>query len=394
MLLVAAAVFLQIAFTHEEQSTGFFVLGEWAGSAIGTILGGYAGLKWAGSKINLVDRVTPTDSYSVNMVKFIGVGEGIDRAIVKASAPYVAPLWNMPRHIIKAVCQTAGYNSQFLVPVLRKSFRDRKLVPTLPLALKMLCNRYCIDNSFQIATKITNLSSLKILPTILKKGLSLLKSAALIPQIQSSVEFLGSHADVIANITMRSFHEYMKVLKRVDPKDLKASLKKEIPGAATVSPVFDLAMKETVTGWADSLIENVREMEIELTGYELQTENERAALKFTLTVYLKYYVIFTLLNCNRFTTELSPMEERDFFTDLNDAFFSIYTHETRPNRLAQGLKKVTAFAIDSIHKVQRFIEQAEHNSGVIKQAVVVENFHPDPAPPLFADAVEVNELPF
>ena len=196
---------------------------------------------------------------------------------------------------------------------------------------------------------------------------------------------------MMANIKMRSHHEYMLVLKKVYPKALKASLKREIPGAAIVSPIFDAAMRGTVKGWADSLIDSIREMEVELTGYEFQTETERNALKQTLTIYLKYYVIFTLLNCKNFSHELAPMEERDFFSDLNDAFFSIYTQPSSPHRLAQGLQKVSAFAISSVHKLQHFIEQSEQSSGVFRQAVIIEGFHPKPAQvsPTFDDAVEL-----
>lgn len=391
VLAAAAAIFQTAVFSQEQQQDGLLIVGELAGKALGLISGGYIGLRLAGSEIKLVDRVTLPDSYVVKMVKYLGVGLVFDLVVVKAAVPYLAPFVNIPRHLVKAICQTAAYNSQFLVPVIKKSFRERKLVPTLPLTLKMICNRYCLDNSFQIANRLTSLSSLRMLPTILEKGLTLLNRTAFLPQIQASVEFLGRNSDMIANITMRSLHEYMLVLKRVDPNELKASLKREIPGAAIVSPIFDAAMKGTVKGWADSLVDSIREMELELTGYEFQTEGERNALKLTLTIYLKYYMIFTLLNCKNFAHELTPMEERDFFSDLNDAFFSIYTHPSSPHRLALGLKKISAFAISCVHKLQHFIEQSEQSSGVFNQADIIEEFHAKPAEnsPIFDDLVEL-----
>jgi hypothetical protein len=392
-LAITAGIVQCVVFSEDQQAAGFLIFGEWAGSAIGTILGGYAGLKLAGSRIDLIDRVTPTDSYTVNMIKHQAVEEVFEAVIVKSSLPYVSPIFNLPRYVVKAILKTSGYNSQFLVPVIRKSFQERKLVPTVPLILKMLTNRYCVDNSSHLAAKVTKLLSLKMLPTILQKGMDLLSQTALLPQIKASIEFLGKNTDILANVTMRSLLKYVEVVKRIDHKNLKAALKEAIPFSTLVSPVFDLPMKEKIRGWANSIVDSIREMEVELTGYQLLTDPEIEALRFTLTVHLKYYVIYTLLNCNNLTDALSPIEERDFFNDLNNAFFAIYTHESRPNRVAQALRKTTGLAIDGIHKLRRFIEQAEQNTGVFHPAVIIQDFHPQPlkpaAKPLFDDAVEM-----
>jgi len=362
--------------SYEQQKAAGFVVGQWVGRGVGTILGGYAGLKIVGSKVNLIDRVTPTDSYSVGMTKFILIGEIFDAAIVKASFPYAAIVVNIPRHLVKTVFQMGGYNSQMVVPYVRSCFRAKKLVQPLPTTLKMICNRYCIANSFQIASKLTALTSLKILPMIVEKGLALFGKNAILPQIQGGVEFLGLHSDLFTTIAMRSLHQYMEMLKKVDHNDLEASLKKEIFGAAAVSPVFDLALKSNIVDWANSMIESIRELEVALTGYLLLSEEAAEPLKQTLANHLKYYFIYTLLNCNKLTNELSPIEERDFFSDLNHAFFTIYTHPSNPSRIAQGLEKTTAFAIHCIHKLQRFIEQEEHNAMFVGQVHFIDEYVP------------------
>ncbi len=256
LALAAAAAVLQITFSNEERSAHFLALGEWAGRVIGTILGGYAGLKLAGSNIHLIDRITPTNSYSVNMIKFLGIGVAFDAIDVRVPVPFVAPIVKIPLYLLKSVCQAAGYSSHLLAPMIRKSLRDKKLVPTLPVAFRMICHKYCIDNSFQIANKAAQFASSKMLPSIFEKGLSLLKDKALVPQIAATVEFLGSRSDLIANLTMRSFQKYMDLLKKVDPNNLKASLQNEIPGAAAVSPIFDFAMRTTIIGWVEELIDS------------------------------------------------------------------------------------------------------------------------------------------
>jgi hypothetical protein len=392
LALAATAAVVQIAFSSEEQSAHFLVLGEWIGRAVGTILGGYAGLKLAGSNIHLTDRITPTDSYSVNMVKFLGIGVIFDSIDVRVPVPFAAPIVKIPLHLLKSACQAAGYSSHLLAPMIRKSLRDKKLVPTLSLGLRVMCHRYCIDHSFQIANKAAQFASLKVVPAILEKSLSILKDKALVPHIAATLEFLGSHSDLIANLAMRSFQQYMDLLKRVDPNNLKTSLKKEIPGAAILSPIFDLTMKEIITGWADTLIDSIRKMEIELTGYEFQTEPERTALKYPLIIYLKYYVIFTLLNCNQFTAKLSPMEERDFFLSLNNAFFSIYTDASNANKPVNGVKKIIDLAIRAIHNLQSCLEQPEQNAGLFIAPVIIDDFYKEPdassqEPGIFDDAV-------
>ncbi len=71
-------------------------------------------------------------------------------------------------------------------------------------------------------------------------------------------------------------------------------------------------------------------------------------------------------------------EERDFFTSLNEAFFSIYTNGSSCNRAVNGLKKITALAITGIHGLQSYIEEPEQSSGLFSSPAIIDDFYKEP----------------
>lgn len=393
-------------FSKEWRVSRFLYCGQWAGRMVGTIVGGYLGLKLINTQIPLVDRTNLANSYAVNMGKYLAAGLAFDLVEVSASIPYLNPVVKTIFSITKSISQAIAYNSQIALPFFRKCLREKKIVPTAPLALKMICNRYCIENSFRMSSQLTQVVSETILPSIIRQNF-------VAPSIRQSIEFLGNNSDMFARILMRSFTQYCKLLKRIqyeapdismsededlvtisneddskrnvnhtqkqvrlgiDPVLLKKCLKTKIAGAQILSPILGAALKQNFMEWSDLLIEIIRETEKDLIGTQLLDEDQAVRIKEILPIYLKYYLIYVLAHCQKFKQELTLIEEREFFETVNEAFFSIYTHSSSPHRWAQCLRKISECVIEKLYSLRRFFEQGDQETLVVSPITVIEEY--------------------
>lgn len=373
--LVATTILSPIIPAEQRVST-LLSVGSCAANVVGTILGGYAGLKLIGNKISLVDRVSPTDSYSVNMFKFLLVGGIYENVIVKSSIPYISPFFNFPRGLVKVVFQAMAYNSQDLIPIFQKCVREKTLAPTLPSALQMISNRYCIKHSPKIARSLTKLVSETIFPSFVnKKG-----DVILVPftsSIQSAIEKLGKNSGTIATVAMRGFVQYMDLLKKLDPIKLEEDLQKRMHWYAQLSPIITNVIGGNIKNWSSSILQVLQESEIELFGLRISGDEQSKKIEEMLSIHLKYYLFYILSNFDKLSSDLSPMEERDFLSYVGGTFFSVYTNPSSPNVVARFLQKATHVLCKMVYLVRKFVERAEQNTMIEPSIKIVDDYYPE-----------------
>lgn len=409
--LFSAGLVLPAFFTSGKQAEYFIQIGEYAGRTAGTILGGYVGLtKLAGANVDLVNRTRPSDSYSVNMFKFQAAGEVFDAVIVSASTPYIAPVINLPRNAVKGVLQALAYNSQASLPLLRKCLKEKRMAITIPQAVKMACSRYSVENASGLASRAAQLVSKTIFPFVIQRMGGVVGDRFLAPQLKEGIDFMAAHSDRFVSIFMRGFTQYSELIKSiqadcpdwsmeeedlvsirfgseeqkeggasVDSDLLKKALKMKIPGSALVSPVFDQAMKANVQEWSQALVGMIGQGEREIFGTEILGRERTEVLDRVLPIYLKYYLIYVLLNSQTLSAELTFLDERDFLAALNGAFFSIYTNGPHPHRAVRCVQGAVCYAVDGLYSLRRFFEQEEEETLVAAPMAFAENHFPQAA---------------
>lgn len=406
--------FIFPAFLSKNRRAELFLqLGQYAGSTMGGILGGYAGLrKLIGCNVELINPTRPSDSYLVNMLKFQAAGEIFDAVIVRSSIPYARFLVNLPRNALKSVCQTLAYNSQVSIPLARKFFKDKKISITIPLAVKMVCSRYCVENSNGMALRMTQMISKTILPKAMESVGGVIGYTVLVGPLRNGIDYLGDNSGRMISILMRGFNQYGRIIKeiygdtppwvvkevddlvKIDTLDHKANdqmaagdsfigldldrleknLKDKMPGTEIASSIIDQTLRPNLDEWSNSLARMLQEMETEIFGTQILSEEQADFLRKCGPIYMKYYLIYIFLNAQKLDTELTLIEERDFFEGINEAFFAIYAQSTRPSRVAQCLRRTTSFALESLYRARRFFEPSDQETLVAAPIAISDGY--------------------
>lgn len=418
--LFTIGLVLPAFFTRSKQAEYFVQAGEYAGRTVGTIVGGYVGLtKLAGAKIDLVNRTRPSDSYSVNMLKFQAAGEVFDAVIVRSSIPYAGALINLPRNAVKSVVQALAYNSQSSLPLLRKCLKEKRIALSIPQAVKLVCSRYSVESSGIWASQAAQLASKTIFPSFVQRMGSLMSERVFAPPLKNGIDFMAAHSGEFVSIFMRGLTQYSDLVQSIrsdfpdlaveDDEDLvaihplhddrknqggassarshlvldsvllKKALKMKIPGASLVSPLFDTVMKGSVQEWSEALIEMIGDAEKEVFGVEMGGEGRTQFLQEFLPIHLKYFLIYVLLHSNRLGAELTLLEERDFFEALNRAFFSVYTNGSQPHRGVRFLQSAVSSGVDGLVSLRKFFETTEEETVVAAPMAFAEDHFPPAA---------------
>ncbi len=328
--------------------------GTWIGRNVGTILGGYAGLKFTQTSIPFWDRTAWADSYAVGMTKHIVAGEIFNATVASSTLPVLCYPLNIIRGICETVVRMLAYNSNPVISAVKTTFRERQLSQEalLPLAVKVLCQKYCEKNAAPITTKLLQIFSrtFNAIPEAANKMESLLRLYAYVP-CEAAINNLGNQSEKVSILLMRSFVGYANcIAKYPEPEGdfdrFKRAFKAEFKGATEISQLISPLLQGQIENLAQSILQAIQDSERDLTGHVL-TENTDV-LKPLLALHIKYFLIYTLLN--RDIKPLTVDEEREFFVKLEKAFFSLY--DKQPLR---SVEKLTHAALTFFFQFKKWV---------------------------------------
>lgn len=388
--------------------------GEFTGGSLGAIVGGFFGLLLFKSPTVFWDKDKPWDSYSVSMIRFTGSGLCFDAAIKQASIPWVSPLLNIPRGVIKAVVQTSAYNSNHLFPFVKQCLQKKSMSTGshIPLFVKMLVNSHCGHNARHFAKKLSGSVNalLSFVPNIVNKMLSIKTFSTLLVSdpIMEGLQFAPESSRLITNAALRGLYNYISILRKsdtiiaahrnfeiafennLDISDYKIKLSQAIKDAlnredttlmqgikAKLETHITDCNKENLKG----LIASIKATEVVLLGIPMMTDKQASFLNEILEIYLAPYLVYTFSNWSAFKKDLMPTEERDGLIALNNLLFNYYFRRLLPSIVATPLQKMMHLTIQTAHTLAYIFAQPEQSTylpGEIKEENFNEDYVEDP----------------
>ncbi len=343
--------------------------GSWLGENLGAILGGYAGLKLARSSVPFWDHTVECDSYLIGMAKFILAGKAFEEVIVRSTLPLISVPINLARATAKIAFQTMAYYSNSVISFLRERKFSRDAI--LPVAVKVICARYCEENAHPITISLTRVASsiFGMVPEAERQFQRLL-NILLSDQVNGTIRQLGQRSDRYAVVLMRAFPKYVELVEECDKsRPLKEALKEKMEGSRNLSRIISPLLREKFSELSKTFVRELELREYRLTGHVL-TEIDQKKLSF----HIKYFLIYVLLNY-----DLSPLsldEEKAFFLELMKIYFSFHSHY-----LALWTEKIMCIAIRSFFGFKKWgyylvIEQPEQRSLASARPVAIQEGYP------------------
>ncbi|MBA3723155.1 MAG: hypothetical protein H0W88_12245 [Parachlamydiaceae bacterium] len=371
MIIASGAV---IVIMNSEQiytyldSTSSFLINQVGGMA-GRILGGFLGLKFMNSNITFWGE-SPWNSYSASMARHQTVG-----ALFEGSVKDLGVVGNFPLGVIKFVTQTSAYNSNLIVGHFKDLSKNQNSTDStekkgfMNLAIQMGLNRLNKRDPYLFSTKRKRI--LTPLETLLSEVIEITN--------QKKIVGISYFAPVSANLIGNAFLQYTNFLNKHSEtrqalKEFKASFSNP-PKAASKIPATQIPidpknnltkaiadkLKEdsfyTVSNFivravlgdiktlklTSDLIKAIQELETELFGLTLLRKNNAAYLNEILSIHLKYFLIFTLMNMHKFSK--TPVNEKELLLCINDTILHEYLSNVLPRAVADSFNAVTGFTI-------------------------------------------------
>lgn len=381
--LIASSISLSFSSKELSESGAAwgFAIGSWGGYYIGTLLGGYAGLRAANSAMVLWDPLTLNKSYAVGMSKQF-MAEAIFEAIIKESAlPYLRVPINLGRSCVNTSIKLLAYNSN-TITALKYLFREKKFssMALFPLMIKTACERYNQKNSIPITNKLIYhiTKPFNIVPAAKKIFKSILKLPFCFEPLKAAIQSISKKSDKLAVIFMRSLHQYMILCKNsemiqnahkkhtLNPSALEIALASAIEKAPLLAfglSKFDSHFKSL----AKSLLLSIQQGEQALIGYPFANGSD--SINEMLSTHLKYFFIYTITHID--TTAISPAEEKNFAIDVADLIFFLYSDGI----WAKGVHKMVHATTSSFFGLKQWVyplfEQPDEKAVILIQPEVI-----------------------
>lgn len=370
------------------------MIGCQAGDFVGTILGGYAFLKLAGSPTVFYDPKEPWNSYTFSTIRFLAVGKLFDLIVIKSSTPFIGSLVNLPRNIVRGTLQNLSYNSNAILPIIKESMRNKSMgKPQLPTIAKLFCNTYCGHNVEFFQQEFSKCSLKSIFPSLASLQSDFFRKIdrRLPFYLSDQVNFLTEKSDVLASKAISAFHVYTTVLSNSQEiknehekmreaffqengnfiahknqiiKLLRSKIKRYSGSGAsknseiwnqTVSRIVDAIFQgQNMQMMKNGFWESFKQMEIALMGFPMLSPHQTSYLNEMLEIYLQHYVIFLICYYDKFH-ELVREEENQSIEMLMNLIFKHYVHSITPASLAKFSQKVVNETMKRVIEFQKLI---------------------------------------
>ncbi|MBX7067664.1 MAG: hypothetical protein K1X28_10590 [Parachlamydiales bacterium] len=361
--------------------------GYWLGQGAGTILGGYAGLKMAGSDVPFWDHTVSCDGYSVGMTKFLMAGEIFERVVAKCTVPIISLPVNLVRTVSAIVIKAIAYNSNSVSAAFKSLVRQRGLGHDVlvPLFVKLFLSRYCQQNATPITNKLIYAISqpfnfVPLLSAQVRKFLSLFSD-----HFKDAIKTIGGQGDKVTTLIMRRFIQYNDLVRNSEScknahnlEELEAALKNELDISEWKLKILEqIEIESKLEPSIAASLKSIEDIERELIGQSILKNT--AELKSAIALHSKYFLLF-LLQDIQFNL-LTPEEEKRFFLVAANNYFSIYPE----NRGVLLAKKVVDFAISAFFlwkmRVSRFFMQKEQDVILLAPVMIPEDVGKRPPSP-------------
>jgi hypothetical protein len=387
-LLYVAVSYPEMVFSYGDSIGGF--VGEWMGNIVGAILGGYSALVLAGRPTEFWDRRSAWNSYSFCMIRFLLTGELFNAVIVIPTRSYLSPLLRVPRQLICGILQTTAYNSNIILPVIKKCVQQRKVSRRLltPLVMDLIRNKCFGMNARKQAGQITNsfLSPTPLLSSIITKqleGWKALNLAAISSLLDRGISSIVQNSEELATLVLRSCAQYGALLKNSDSvsqaheqfqmaffhkpqtlaqhkETLQRTVKEAVIGESYQPLIIEhglplLWTENTRRTWIAPLIAAIKKGEIKLVGFPVMHKRQLSYLHEVLEIYLQYYILFILLKWNDLKTALTISEEEDLIVDINKMLFSFYLNFVTPARLSLVANRLIEQLIHGFFRIKELL---------------------------------------
>lgn len=391
------------------------LLGKKIWGIAGAILGGYSGLKCAGSPIVLYgDKENFHACYLVGMLRYAFVGE----------------IFHMIAMVSKPLAQTSAYNSHIVLPLAHRLLKKKEFsyVAVAPLIEKLIAEN-CSNHSILMARDVSkSLISSDMFPAIIDKFRLCLTLGTI-----RGIDKLLNQTNLFTTIILRSFYKYVEFIKSSesihfayesytkhffdfvelnqempeilrlmesekvalnlalrkqivsrsdDPKevDIMKMVEDAIPQPSKILEETLLKSLPTSTKQIDELVEEllkkIPELEIGLIGVTKINPYQQLFLQEVLKIFLFNFLLFAihgyLKNKSHFERSIDSNEEVQIVLDLNKILSKFYLEAVLPRFLTTKILKATNFVLKGIYSVfvhseqESIIRTTSSMEGVIK----------------------------
>lgn len=366
-------------------------VGEWVGSIAGQILGGYIALRLAETQVVLLDPRNPWDSYSVCTLRYCCAGDLFNTVVAKSSLPWVGPILNIPRAVVKTFFQFFCYNSNTAIPVIQGMIGPESSIGKfVPRLTDMLCARFSIPNT---AISIRGFYT-SILPDFV------FNKTQLFLNLPDTIRTRD-----IAYFATRSLHAYFSVLKSSDTikpaiqeyrqailedSKLRDGKRKAFIAAMREKIPFDVLTSKTAKKVTERFFSKsgarllIRDIEISLVGFPIIKKKQIEFLDEVYFTLMRFYFDFVLKNHRNLREGLRPSEEREFLYDMNRAIFTYYFDSIMSERVKNGLSCAVGVTLYVLSETKRrlgaVLRQPEQVTDMPSEPNVVPNYCREPSP--------------
>lgn len=360
-------------------ATAGFECGDMIGNVAGIILGGGLCLKLVGSPVTLWNKKNLSETYTFCTLKYIATGAAFDFFLASSAYPMPYALQGC-----RLISQTIAYNSHLFFPFVRNCIKERHL------------SKVNLFTSFTVqmaANKVSGLhrSSEEMLQTMEKQisiPLSIvsgmIKQAVKVGIWKDEQIMIHDTVEVCVNFAWRSLHDYVTILENSAPlkqahNDFKRSFhhpsgkilskeelkrkeqfKKQLIGVLDqlfphesiyVDKIVALLDRKDIKAQTATLVEKMIEFEIEAIGFTL-LKKDAEYLNQCLDIYLKYYLIFTLMNYHKLTHPLTTADEEHLILSLHRGVLLNYIKYAFPGCVVDKIGVITTYGITSLYGIK------------------------------------------
>lgn len=422
-----------------------FEIGEQIGQLAGVVLGGYAGLRLAGSPTKLVNKEDPWSSYSMGMIRYLGSDITFSSCVGVHPNPVIEFFLFMPRSGVCSGIKTAAFNSNVILPAikgLREQWVSKKAVTRI--LTQVIVNKLSGQNSHRgptIYEKINlTLSSFfspvstqakQNIPYILRRLCEKVSGSigtlahVVEKEIKGKVDkktaaIMNKGAQLFVVLMLRSFHHYVNLIKnsksvctahanfkaafhdaskrqqsKVEFTNALDAVVKTVPGHTqelfqSVVEMWDKERKELT----DSFVKMIQDYEIEMVGFAML--KQEGYLAEVIDVYLKYYFLFTFINYDQLTKALTIEEEEAMIIDLVNFVVGTYVDQVASPKLASKINFVAEGGLYGLLKAKKVVEeivvmQDQHVCAITQgKPIVQRHFQPPTVEPISKDYVHIS----
>jgi len=214
-------------------------------------------------------------------------------------------------------------------------------------------------------------------------------------KINSAIDNLSSRATFYTTVIICSLHEFIKKIEKsekihkalsnhrnssvINEAEHQKSLKKALHEELGISWVLSIAdqlftkpFEDIVSPW----ISEIQKKEVEWVGTNLLSKKTISEYQKQAPIFIQTFLLYTLENISSFRTPLTPLQQHNFFQDINYLFFKIYVEKITGIRISEGLKGISQSLFTSLYKTERFLSPSDQMSGVYGTAINKEDYFP------------------